>query len=146
MSFFRVIPNMMIETGDPTETGNGGESIYGGSFEDEYNKWVFNFNGALSMANQGVDSNRSAFFIITSQSLNSEDAKSMKGAGYPDEIIEHYQEVGGMPWFDQRHTVFGQVMSGMDVAKEIASVARGINDRPLEDVFLETIEIKAQED
>ncbi|MDC2828825.1 peptidylprolyl isomerase [Limosilactobacillus mucosae] len=144
LSFFRVIPNMMIETGDPTGTGSGGESIYGGSFEDEYNKWVFNFNGALSMANQGVDSNRSAFFIVTSRTVNSEDAKSMKGAGYPDEVIEHYEKVGGSPWFDQRHTVFGQVMSGMDVAQEIAAVRRDLNDRPLEDVLLKSIEIKAQ--
>ncbi|WP_394815157.1 peptidylprolyl isomerase, partial [Bacteroides uniformis] len=54
------------------------------------------------------------------------------------------EKVGGSPWFDQRHTVFGQVMSGMDVAQEIAAVRRDLNDRPLEDVLLKSIEIKAQ--
>lgn len=146
MLFYKVIPNMMIQTGDPTGTGSGGESIYGDSFEDEYNKWVYNFNGALSMANDGVDSNRSRFFIVMAQNLHPGEAKEMKSAGYPDEVIEHYEKVGGSPWFDQRHTVFGQVMSGMDVAKEIAAVRRDLNDKPLKDVLVKSIEIKPKED
>lgn len=146
MVFYKVIPNMMIQTGDPTGTGSGGESIYGDSFEDEYNKWVYNFNGALSMANDGVDSNRSRFFIVMAQNLHPGEAKEMKSAGYPDEVIEHYEKVGGSPWFDQRHTVFGQVMSGMDVAKEIAAVRRDLNDKPLKDVLVKSIEIKPKED
>lgn len=146
MLFYKVIPNMMIQTGDPTGTGSGGDSIYGDSFEDEYNKWVYNFNGALSMANDGVDSNRSRFLIVTAQKLHPGEAKEMKQAGYPDEVIEHYEKMGGLPWFDQRHTVFGQVMSGMDVAKEITGVRRDLNDKPLEDVLLKSIEIKSKED
>lgn len=146
MLFYKVIPNMMIQTGDPTGTGSGGDSIYGDSFEDEYNKWVYNFNGALSMANDGVDSNRSRFLIVTAQNLHPGEAKEMKQAGYPDEVIEHYEKMGGLPWFDQRHTVFGQVMSGLDVAKEITGVRRDLNDKPLEDVLLKSIEIKPKED
>ena len=64
ITFHRVINDFMIQGGDPTATGMGGESIYGGSFEDEFSLEAFNLYGALSMANAGPNTNGSQFFVV----------------------------------------------------------------------------------
>ncbi|CAM2882898.1 peptidylprolyl isomerase [Salinicoccus roseus] len=139
--FHRVIKDFMVQGGDPTGTGMGGESIYGGSFEDEFSTEAFNLYGALSMANAGPGTNGSQFFIVQAKEVPSQMLGQLEGAGYPAEIIEAYKERGGTPWLDQRHTVFGQVIGGMDVVEKIAEVKTGAQDRPVEDVKIETIEI-----
>ena len=139
--FHRVIKDFMIQGGDPTGTGMGGESIYGGSFEDEFSTEAFNLYGALSMANAGPGTNGSQFFIVQAKEVPSQMLGQLEGAGYPAEIIEAYKERGGTPWLDQRHTVFGQVIGGMDVVEKIAEVKTGAQDRPVEDVKIETIEV-----
>ena len=92
----------------------GGESIWGGSFEDEFSDKLLNVRGALSMANAGPNTNGSQFFIVQA-----------------DET----------PWLNGKHTVFGQVIEGMDVVDKIAGVAVDMYDKPREDVKIETIEI-----
>ena len=138
--FHRVIPDFMIQGGDPTGTGMGGESFYGGKFEDEFSKELFNLRGALSMANAGPNTNGSQFFIVNNQNVPANMVSQMASAGYPEEIIEAYRQ-GGTPWLDFRHSIFGQVIEGMDVVDEIANVQRGPQDRPVHDVVIETIEI-----
>ncbi|KAF1302947.1 MULTISPECIES: peptidylprolyl isomerase [Enterococcus] len=138
--FHRVIPDFMIQGGDPTGTGMGGESIYGGDFEDEFSKELFNIRGALSMANSGPNTNGSQFFIVNNQNVPGNMLGQLEGAGYPSEIIEAYK-AGGTPWLDFRHTVFGHVISGMDVVDEIANAQRGPQDRPVHDIVIESIEI-----
>ena len=138
--FHRVIPDFMIQGGDPTGTGAGGESIYGQAFEDEFSEELFNFKGALSMANAGPNTNGSQFFIVTNENVPADMVGQMMAAGYPDEVIAHYQE-GGTPWLDFHHTVFGQVIEGMDVAQKISQVKRDFRDRPEEDVVIEDVEI-----
>lgn len=138
--FHRVIPDFMIQGGDPTGTGAGGESIYGQAFEDELSEELFNFKGALSMANAGPNTNGSQFFIVTNENVPADMVGQMKAAGYPDEVIARYQE-GGTPWLDFHHTVFGQVIEGMDVAQKISQVKRDFRDRPEEDVVIEDVEI-----
>ena len=86
--FHRVIPDFMIQGGDPTGTGSGGP---GYAFEDEPNQHGV-VRGALAMANAGPHTNGSQFFIVTADAC---------------------------PWLDGKHTVFGRVVSGMDVADEI---------------------------
>ena len=138
--FHRVIKDFMIQGGDPTGTGMGGESIWGAPFEDEFSNELFNIRGALSMANAGPATNGSQFFIVQNQNVPAQMAGQMEAAGYPKEIITAYEN-GGTPWLDHRHTVFGQVTSGMDVVDEIAAVERDMADKPKEDVVIETVEI-----
>lgn len=139
--FHRVISDFMIQGGDPTGTGMGGESIFGGQFEDEFTRELFNVRGALSMANSGPNTNGSQFFIVTAPEVPAQMMDQMEGAGYPEEIINAYREHGGTPWLDQRHTVFGQVVAGMDVVDEINQTATTPADRPLEDIVIESIDI-----
>ncbi|WP_165005619.1 MULTISPECIES: peptidylprolyl isomerase [unclassified Enterococcus] len=138
--FHRVIPDFMIQGGDPTGTGMGGESIYGESFEDEFSRELFNLRGALSMANSGPNTNGSQFFIVNNTNVPANMLGQLEGAGFPAEIIEAYKD-GGTPWLDFRHTVFGHVLEGMDTVDEIANVQRGPQDRPVHDVVIETVEI-----
>ena len=139
--FHRVINGFMIQGGDPTGTGMGGESIYGKSFEDEFSNELFNIRGALSMANAGPNTNGSQFFIVQAKNIPDEMFDQMKEAGYPEEIIEAYKE-GGTPWLDHRHTVFGQVISGMDVVDKIAAVETTFGDKPKDDVVIVGVEIE----
>lgn len=140
ITFHRVIKDFMIQGGDPTGTGMGGQSLWGAPFEDEFSNELFNIRGALSMANAGPATNGSQFFIVQNQNMPAQMEEQMVAAGYPKEIIEAYRQ-GGTPWLDHRHTVFGQVVSGMEIVDEIANVETGIQDKPVEDVVIETIEI-----
>lgn len=139
--FHRVIPDFMIQGGDPTGSGMGGESIYGEKFEDEFSPELFNLRGALSMANAGPNTNGSQFFIVTMKEVPANMLMQLRGAGFPEDIIEAYKAQGGTPWLDQKHTVFGHVVSGMEVAEAIESVDRNAMDKPKKDVVIETIEI-----
>lgn len=140
--FHRVIPDFMIQGGDPTGTGRGGESIYGRALEDEFSTELFNFNGALSMANAGPNTNGSQFFIVSATRVPKNMLDEMKAVGYPQEVIDNYKENGGTPWLDHRHTVFGQVISGMDVVQKISKVARDQMDKPRDDVVMEKVTIE----
>ncbi|EJE2803036.1 peptidylprolyl isomerase [Listeria monocytogenes] len=139
--FHRVIPEFMIQGGDPDGRGTGGESIWGESFEDEFSTEAFNLRGALSMANAGPNTNGSQFFIVQKPDMPADMLGQMEQAGFPVEIIEAYKQ-GGTPWLDGRHTVFGHVIKGMDVVDEIANLPTGMQDKPVNDVVIEKINIK----
>ena len=142
--FHRVIKDFMIQGGDPLGTGIGGESIWGHSFEDEFDLELRNYCGALSMANAGPNTNGSQFFIVQATEVPAGMLSQMEGLadrGFPTEVTENYRTVGGTPWLDYRHTVFGQVFAGMDVVHAIAAVETGANDKPVSDVVINTIEI-----
>lgn len=139
--FHRVIQDFMIQGGDPTGTGMGGESIWGNSFEDEFSEQLFNLRGALSMANAGPNTNGSQFFIVQMKHLPSDMLRQLQGAGFPEEIIEAYAQNGGTPWLDHKHTVFGHVVEGMDIVDKIADVEKDFRDKPLEDVKIESITV-----
>jgi cyclophilin family peptidyl-prolyl cis-trans isomerase len=111
--FHRVIPDFMIQGGDPLGNGTGGESIWGAEFEDEFTSDLKNIRGSIAMANRGPATNTSQFFI--NQADNS--------------------------FLDNRHTVFGQVLSGLDIVDEIMSVERDGMDKPLTDVVMEQVEV-----
>ena len=141
--FHRIIKDFMIQGGDPTGTGMGGESIYGESFEDEFSEELYNIRGALSMANAGPNTNGSQFFIVQNQHLPYSKKEIARG-GWPEPIAEIYAEQGGTPHLDRRHTVFGQLAdeASYAVLDAIAAVETGAMDKPVEDVVIETIEIE----
>lgn len=139
--FHRVIPDFMIQGGDPTGTGMGGESVWGSAFEDEFSDKAYNLKGALSMANAGPGTNGSQFFIVSASQTPANMLGQLEAAGYPAEIVASYKENGGTPWLDNRHTVFGHVIEGMDVVDAIQSVKRGPQDKPVNDIVIESIEI-----
>lgn len=138
--FHRVISDFMIQGGDPTGTGMGGESIWEEQFEDEFSPDLFNLRGALSMANSGPNTNGSQFFIVTATQVPGQMIGQMEAAGYPVEVIEAYKN-GGTPWLDNKHTVFGHVVEGMDIVDEIDKTETNYADKPVEDVVIESIEI-----
>ena len=139
--FHRVIPKFMIQGGDPTGTGMGGESIWGGSFEDECVPELMNIRGALSMANAGPGTNGSQFFIVQAPSVDVSMLKQMEVRGWSKEEVEVYKKNGGTPWLDGKHTVFGQVIEGMEVVDAITNVDRNSQDKPKEDVKIESITV-----
>ncbi|KUP06121.1 peptidylprolyl isomerase [Bacillus coahuilensis m2-6] len=139
--FHRVIDSFMIQGGDPLGNGTGGESAFGGSFEDEFSRELYNFRGALSMANSGPNTNGSQFFIVQAPAVDEDMLEQMKEAGYPQEAIDGYEDLGGTPWLDGRHTVFGQVIEGMNVVDDIASSKVGAGDKPVYDITIEAITI-----
>ena len=143
--FHRVINNFMIQGGDPTGTGRGGESIWGASFEDEFDLGLHNLRGALSMANAGPNTNGSQFFIVQAGVVDGNLMAQMEMIGdkmFPADCIADYKKVGGTPWLDFKHTVFGQVYEGMDVVDAIADTKVDMLDKPFDDVVIEKIDIE----
>jgi peptidyl-prolyl cis-trans isomerase A (cyclophilin A) len=112
--FHRVIPDFMIQGGDPEGTGRGGP---GYNFEDECppDGPTFDRPGLLAMANAGPNTNGSQFFVT----------------------------VVATPWLNGKHTIFGEVIDGMDVVERISSVPTGAGDRPKEDIVLQHVEVEA---
>ena len=112
--FHRVIPGFMIQGGDPTGTGRGGASAWGAAFEDEFDPSVSHDRpGVLSMANAGPGTNGSQFFITLAPT----------------------------PWLDNRHTIFGEVVEGMETVRTIGAVETRPGDKPVTDVLMERVSV-----
>ncbi|MCR4926153.1 MAG: peptidylprolyl isomerase [Clostridiales bacterium] len=147
--FHRVIKDFMIQGGDPLGTGMGGDSIWSRPFPDEFAEELHNLRGALSMANAGPNTNGSQFFIVQANSAPQQMISQMEALvddGFPQECIDNYKKVGGTPWLDYKHTVFGQVFEGMDIVDKIADVEVDGSDKPIEDVKIESITISVKGD
>ncbi len=201
--FHRVIEDFMIQGGDPLGTGTGGESAFGAPLPDEFSDNLYNFRGAVSMANAGYGTSGSQFFIVQEDAAQYPDSgyrvtaenadkvllnymlpnseiyqgtmkmneKAASGAaseemkayvdvlnaeiqkkleeGITEQVrarfgaaLEKYIEVGGTPTLDYKHTVFGQVIEGMDVVDAIARVQTGTGDKPVTDVVINSTTVE----
>ena len=148
-TFYRVVSDFVIQSGNPENTLTGGESKWGKPFEDEFSAKLHNLYGALCMANTGEpNSNGSQFYFVTNKNLASRYYSALEDTqretpeyGYTDKIINAYKENGGCPWLDRAHTVFGQVIDGYDVLDKIGRQQTDSNDVPLNDIVIESIEI-----
>ncbi len=116
VTFHRVIDGFMIQGGDPTGTGSGGDSYFGGTFNDEFsNNATHSGPGILSMANAGPNTNGSQFFIT----------------------------LAATPWLNGKHSVFGKIISGMDVLESIGKVPTTKPfDKPVKDVVMEEVTVE----
>ena len=132
LTFHRVINNFMIQGGDPSGDGTGGNSIWNKPFEDEFSNQLYNIRGALSMANAGPNTNGSQFFIVQNTDDQSD---GLLYDDYPKAIIDAYKKAAILLLI--KHTVFGQVTKGMDIVDKIAKVEVGANDKPKTDVKIE---------
>lgn len=138
--FHRVIEDFMIQGGDPTGTGTGGESYFGSAFEDEFSMDLFPYRGSLCMANSGEDTNGSQFFIVQTNQVSEDYVTQINSIGAA-EVAENYKKIGGTPWLWYAHTVFGQIIDGMEVVDAIAATEVNGSDKPVEDVVIKTITI-----
>lgn len=140
IAFNKVVDNYLIQSGD--YNGVGGGSIWGDGFADEFSMELWHFCGALSMANNGPDSNGSEFFIVQAGALD-EQVKNelLEEPDYPKEVVGQYLQTGGAPWLDGKNTVFGYVIEGMDVVNAIAGVNTDENFRPTEDVTILSVTV-----
>ena len=163
--FHRVINEFMVQGGDPTGTGTGGESCWGEDFETEVSERLHFYRGAVAMANAGPDTNGSQFFIVQQKSVMEDALRVLTEARdnneeeigvtltdgnyytlsqlYPDEVLDHYKAQGGAIHleyiFGGAYSIFGQVFEGLEAIDAIAAVETDENDKPLNDVIIESI-------
>lgn len=142
--FHRVIPQFMIQGGDPTsKDAKPGQSLGAGgpgyTIPAEFNPNFIHKKGALSAARQGDQvnpkraSSGSQFYVVQGRTASAQELQR-GGIKYSDEQIKIYEEQGGTPFLDGQYTVFGEVVEGLDVIDKIAAVRTAPGDRPMEDV------------
>lgn len=146
VTFHRVIEEFMIQGGDPEGTGYGGESIWGTGFGTELALELVPYRGSLCMAMSSQPNSIGSQFFITQASYSEYVNSYFKSSGFPEGLLEQYKEYGGYMSLYLQYTVFGQVYEGMDVVDAIAKVTThttesGQEDKPVEDVIIETIEV-----
>ena len=136
--FHRVIRDFMIQGGDPTGTGRGGQSIYGEKFDGGVDPHLIHVSGALAYANSGSTStNGSQFYIVTGNTYT----ESQFPENYPESAKQAYLKAGGYPYLDGGYTVFGQVFDGLDIVFKLQQVQTDSNDKPLKDVVIESLTV-----
>ncbi|MCL1924452.1 MAG: peptidylprolyl isomerase [Defluviitaleaceae bacterium] len=148
VTFHRVIYNFMIQSGDPTGTGAGGESIFGHGFSAEPSEELRHIRGAVAMAHPNDPNNNGSQFYIV-HSYNTFPSEHFENYSYTQEMVEAFGRYGGTPHLDLvrnpvGHTVFGQVIAGIDVVDSIAEVELEdpFSNRPIEDVIIESVTVE----
>ncbi len=130
MPFLRVYNNFMIQGGALDGTEDEGYSIYGHFFEDEFNRDLFNFRGALCMGNVGPTTHGNQFSIVQSPIV---DQQYLDLSSLPLNAEAKYKEIGGRAYLDMRYTVFGHVFEGIEAVDKIAAQETDDDGKPLKD-------------
>ena len=144
LTFHRVINEFMIQGGDPKGDGTGGESAWGGQFDGGKYYNLIHAAGALAYANSGQYGNYTAsdgsqFFIVTGKTV---DEAELASYSLSDGAKEVYRTAGGYPYLDGGYTVFGQVIDGLDIVFDIQKVKTNSDDKPEEDVIIESVTVE----
>lgn len=142
LTFHRVINDFMIQGGDPSGNGTGGESIWGEGFGPELDYELVPYRGSLCMAMSSLPNSIGSQFFIT-QAKFSEKNNSIWESSIPVTLMNQYKKYGGYLSLYMQYTVFGQVYEGLDVLDSIAAVETNSNDKPVKDVIIENITITA---
>ena len=154
--FHRIVPNFMIQGGDPASRHAGpnqmlGEGGPGYLLEAEFAEGVFHKKGALAAARQGdavnpeKKSNGSQFYIVQGKPISEQELLAIEqklGKSYAPEVREHYLQHGGAPFLDGDYTVFGEVVEGMEIIDKIAAQPTGMMNRPRKDIRMEVRVLK----
>ena len=147
LTFHRIIEDFMLQGGDPTGTGSGGESIWKENFKDEFSNDLQPYRGALCMANSGPDTNGSQFFLVQASNTYNEDIldqiEDKYDTKFDDKARDEYGTIGGTPWLFKMHTVFGQIYKGLDVLDLVAKVKKTDAEMgiPATEVIIEKITV-----
>lgn len=146
LTFHRVINDFMIQGGDPLGTGMGGEAANGGQFDGGTYYNLVHVAGALAYANSnGTSTDGSQFYIVTGEECSEDYFSQLEAYGYSytEKLKESYAKAGyGYPFLDGKYTVFGQVIDGLDVVFEVQKAETDENDKPVEDVIIESITVE----
>ena len=139
--FHRVVEGMLIQAGTFGDTG--GKSIWELEFEDEFSDQLHHYNGALSMANHGEDTNGSQFFFVTAEigGLSNETLQQMSDAGWREAVSDAYKQAGGLPSLDWRYTVFGQIYEGLEIAYDISRAKADTEGKPEKSISVQSITV-----
>tara|TARA_Y100000310_G_C20574324_1_gene759705 strand:- start:395 stop:1180 length:786 start_codon:yes stop_codon:yes gene_type:complete len=155
--FHRVIPDFMVQGGDPSGNGTGGRSVFGEMFEDEINAESYGLHKRMlkdevsdqALPEQLAEASLKDYYEMTGYQYDDSLKSLPMGYGYlamanrgPNTngsqfFIIHRKD--GTPWLEGKHTVFGEVTDGMDIIDSIATVERGANDKPIEDVTFSVV-------
>ena len=136
LKFTEIIDDYYVKAGDPQD-GTGGRSIWDKPFPNETDPELWNFSGAVGMASMERNKNGSQFYIINAKSVDERTVERMKQSKFPQKVINKYREVGGAPWLDGNHTVFGYVISGMDVVDKIMGTNMTKDPVVIEEILIE---------
>lgn len=143
--FHRVVNNFIIQGGDPTATGEGGQSIWNKPFPIEINNALKHYSGAVCMAKDNETGliSGSQFYIVATHSGEFDESmlSNFLSQGMSQEVADTYSQAGGAPYLDNTDTVFGQVISGMDIVDQIASMKTDDDNVPKKEITLLSVSI-----
>ena len=143
MIIHKTIENFVVQLGDKTLKGDGGDSFSGRGVAPEYTDDLHGFTGSLGMVVYGDGLQYSQFFITAGDTVSDAYFDAMRDAEYPSDVIDAFSKLGGQPQFDYVYTIFGQVYEGLDIVKEIASQKTDKYNRPKKDITVKSVSISA---
>lgn len=139
LSFDKIVKDYYIQAGISQDNPENARSIWDKPFPNELSLNLWNFKGALGMASSEKNENECQFYIIQAGELSQDSINAMEKANFPKKVMDKYKEVGGAPWLDGKHTVFGHITSGIDIVNRIANADVNSQNKPTQPVIIQEI-------